>query len=605
MKNKIRKFLAGVVVVSVCIVGSNIINVDADNENANEEMFIGLDEKGNVTQTPVDKLTKPNIDKLEELQNVDYQVVRTVDGKQEVIKTVDSKAEADKIANQMKKGRSYNASTIASITNYNTDRGVVIFGNGVDTIDYVNAETGISGYVAAKYAPDAAYLGMQDGKVKFRMGGVTGLVPSTMVYVVDYDVLIASGLKPSSYKTTQGRLYHSITTDLVSYQSNNIVGYQQAYMSNDAIYYSYDGHYFYTDYKTMLVDYMNNTRGNSINPNNPYYNYYQYLSHRSVTNFTVAQLDQYINANSKASSKLRGLGHEFDLQQNTYGINAVLMLGVAINESGWGMSSIAQTKNNLFGHGAVDSNPFGNAGNYATPGDSIKYHAKIFLSDGYVDVTDWRYFGPHLGDKESGANVKYASDPYWGEKAAARGYLIEDYFSDQIYDYGKNQIGVTSGNTSVYQSPNTDREQYSTGNGNGTPTNELAVRILETVTGQSIGGNNVWYRVQTDTPLTDDRSSYVANGSYLFVRDYGYIHSSSVRVCNVEQTQPTGLRGDVNGDGSRSAVDYMLIKNHILGRSGLSGAQLTNADVNGDGSITASDYMLVKNHILGRTNLDN
>ena len=39
---------------------------------------------------------------------------------------------------------------------------------------------------------------------------------------------------------------------------------------------------------------------------------------------------------------------------------------------------------------------------------------------GYLDpVTDGRYFGANLGDKGSGINVKYASDPYWGEKAAA------------------------------------------------------------------------------------------------------------------------------------------------------------------------------------------
>lgn len=63
-------------------------------------------------------------------------------------------------------------------------------------------------------------------------------------------------------------------------------------------------------------------------------------------------------------------------------------------------------------------------------------------------------------------------------------------------------------------------------------------------------------------------------------------------------------RGDVNADGARTAVDYMLIKNHILGRSLLSEVPLATADVNKDGSITASDYMLVKNHILGRTNLD-
>ena len=36
--------------------------------------------------------------------------------------------------------------------------------------------------------------------------------------------------------------------------------------------------------------------------------------------------------------------------QNKYGTNALLMIGVAANESAWGCSRIAAEKNNLFGH---------------------------------------------------------------------------------------------------------------------------------------------------------------------------------------------------------------------------------------------------------------
>ena len=42
--------------------------------------------------------------------------------------------------------------------------------------------------------------------------------------------------------------------------------------------------------------------------------------------------------------------------------------------------------------------------------------AKYYISRGYSDPEDWRYFGGYLGNKGSGANVKYASDPFWGEK---------------------------------------------------------------------------------------------------------------------------------------------------------------------------------------------
>lgn len=41
------------------------------------------------------------------------------------------------------------------------------------------------------------------------------------------------------------------------------------------------------------------------------------------------------------------------------------------------------------------------------------------MNKGYLSPSDWRYNGDYFGDKGSGLNVQYASDPYWGEKAAA------------------------------------------------------------------------------------------------------------------------------------------------------------------------------------------
>ena len=106
----------------------------------------------------------------------------------------------------------------------------------------------------------------------------------------------------------------------------------------------------------------------------------------------------------------------------------------------WGTSAIAMDKNNLFGHGAVDSNPYYGANGYANPQTSIKYHAEKFISNGYLDNEDWRYNGGHLGDKLSGINVRYASDPYWGEKAAS-----VNYYYNYGSDYNKYTIGIING----------------------------------------------------------------------------------------------------------------------------------------------------------------
>lgn len=63
------------------------------------------------------------------------------------------------------------------------------------------------------------------------------------------------------------------------------------------------------------------------------------------------------------------------------------------------------------------------------------------------------------------------------------------------------------------------------------------------------------------------------------------------------------IYGDVNGDGSIKASDYVFIKNYIMGTKSLSGANLKAADVNKDGSIKASDYVLIKNNIMGKYSL--
>lgn len=59
--------------------------------------------------------------------------------------------------------------------------------------------------------------------------------------------------------------------------------------------------------------------------------------------------------------------------------------------------------------------------------------------------------------------------------------------------------------------------------------------------------------------------------------------------------------GDANGDGKISALDYVTVKNHIMGRDVIyDEARARAADVNSDGKISALDYVMIKNIILGR-----
>ena len=94
-------------------------------------------------------------------------------------------------------------------------------------------------------------------------------------------------------------------------------------------YYNYDGKYFYTSLELLIDDLQNNTHKNAVNVNEPYYNYYYYLPMRSKTSFTVDQINTYISNNSAYNSKLRDTGEYFIEAQNKYGVNALIMLGIA------------------------------------------------------------------------------------------------------------------------------------------------------------------------------------------------------------------------------------------------------------------------------------
>ena len=63
------------------------------------------------------------------------------------------------------------------------------------------------------------------------------------------------------------------------------------------------------------------------------------------------------------------------------------------------------------------------------------------------------------------------------------------------------------------------------------------------------------------------------------------------------------IYGDANGDGRITAVDYVNVKNYIMGGSNLTGSYLQAADVNKDGKVTAVDYVQIKNSIMGNSSI--
>ena len=82
------------------------------------------------------------------------------------------------------------------------------------------------------------------------------------------------------------------------------------------------------------------------------YNVSTEMDVRMPSNATVEDLEKML-----AGTKLSGLGQAFVDAEKTYGVNALYMMGLAAEESGYGTSNYAVKRNNLYGWGAVDSNP--------------------------------------------------------------------------------------------------------------------------------------------------------------------------------------------------------------------------------------------------------
>ncbi len=124
---------------------------------------------------------------------------------------------------------------------------------------------------------------------------------------------------------------------------------------------------------------------------------------------TAGSINQFL-----AGSALAGLGPSFMQAEATYHVSARYFVAHAILESGWGTSAIAQYKFNLFGFGANDANPYGDATTFASFNACIQYVAQ-FIESHYLTVGGAFYHGPTL----RGMNVDYASDPNWAEKIAS------------------------------------------------------------------------------------------------------------------------------------------------------------------------------------------
>ncbi len=432
-------------------------------------------------------------------------------------------------------------------------------------ITYTNTSDGTEGTINGCYGVDAAYLYTDDeGRyATFSLSGVTAQTDLENVTVIPLQNVYVN---LSMFTVQNGILYHMIKGEMDDDYFGYIVSHGTApeYLEEGKAYYSYDDHYFYGDDKLyeMLDDYRNGIRDASVNPEDPWYDWYQFVSHRTISHVTKEEVTAYLNEqmglrgpidtfidNDKDGihdvlneSQLYGMEDTFFQCQYEFGANALMMLAISQMESSSGRSSLSFTRNNLFAHAAYDSEEEAELGRYGDIRTSIYSHAKYYLSGSYLSPMKEQYNGGFFGNLSAGMNVRYSSDPYWGEKAAAAYRALDEALGSKDNKNYQLGIRIVEDETIVYTDPSTETPLYTTGE-----MPDMAFVILDEVS----NSDGEWYKIQSDATL-DENHAVDLSYYYSWSEDTAYIKKDAVQIITgARKDIPEYVRVTFRGDGGR------------------------------------------------------
>ena len=222
----------------------------------------------------------------------------------------------------------------------------------------------------------------KDGRLPVKISGLSGYMNKSDLVAVSSD----SEFIPH-YATDGNYLYH----ELSPYTSIRVASHSSS-MAIGKKYYSADG-----------INFENFTAENP----------FLFRDLRKPTNYTAEELDKVYSLMNIKGSRLAGKGAIFKEAEERYQVNALYLIAHSALESAWGRSQIAKDKNNFFGIAAYDTTPYDSAKSFDNVDKGILGAAK-WIRQNYIDNGR-----TYLGNKSSGMNVLYASDPYWGEKIAS------------------------------------------------------------------------------------------------------------------------------------------------------------------------------------------
>ncbi|MFS0783799.1 S-layer homology domain-containing protein [Bacillus sp. 1P06AnD] len=359
------------------------------------------------------------------------------------------------------------------------------------------------------YAPispgnELKYVSSDEDWVTVDIGGNIGYVKQSEMYMLPTQML-----KGQSYYSANaaGDLIHSLYNHSTNKYTSYTAGKAPSVFKQGQKYYSWDGGVF------------RDSSGTTIGS---YYQYFNMLPARATTNYTAEDLEKYItdslvakealykqNPTSYArykdatkKSKLIGLGKILKDAEKANNIDALMVLGMGILESDFGMSAHAQNNNNIFGIAVYDSSPQ-NGNSYTSIQACVDSLIKNYLNKNYIPVSGSYANGGMPGTKARGFNVRYASDPYWGQKIAGYMYQIDKALGGKDFLNNPNPYAIyetTSDGLNIRSTPD------GSGYNNILYTYKKAgfpVIVMETT------ADGKWKKILSDN--TTDRYGYVSS----------------------------------------------------------------------------------------------
>lgn len=454
--------------------------------------------------------------------------------------------------------------------------GVANFNRGQNcdvAIEFVNQANGLKNHIGGCYIGDGAYIGtnLKDNTATIKVAGVVGKFNVNDVEIVPLEQIKTS---LSNYIVKNGVLYHQIKTSLHDDNYAYIIPMDQApsYLEENTKYYSYDGHYFYREdaLGQMIEDYLND--GNhSVNQQDPYFNYYQFLPQRSQTNISYEALhNQFIEQAGMTGDMNYFVDDDFDgkndvltrsqyygtlsyfyTYQSIFGVNALTSFATSQVDSNSSRSLLSYTKNNLFSQAAFDNDAEKDLMRYNSVSSSIYAFDKYIISGSYASPLKRMFHGSFLGNKNSGMNVEYSLDPYWGEKVASSYFLIDR--QNEWLDRNNYTLGIKTNHriVNIYQKADqTSKILYST-----TENSDFSMIIL--------GEENEFYKIQSESTL-NDQNDVALEYQYDFENDIGYVLKSDIDIVmsgkNQYPTQYVSIKVMTDGGQTPGGFDQANYK---------------------------------------------